>query len=169
MSSVLKIGQVVGLFILLLFLAGVAVYCRKQGQPRRNGIETLRQLNSALASRDSSQLFELISLPTSLAGRTVAEQSEFLVKALRDEVSDKGLSVLQREGAFGPLTNIFPAEAGAWSRQAGVNAEDCVAFKLEKNGQRAEVVLARNSQAEIQNSGLRVVRCNNVKQLAAEY
>ena len=68
--------------------------------------------------------------------------------------------MLQREGSFGLLRTLFPAEAEKWAKQAGVKPEDCVAFKMERTGVRAEVVLLREGQT------LRVVRCNNVKQMA---
>ena len=150
----------------LLMIGGFFWHLWKQGESRRTSLQTLQQLNSALVTANSAQLLELISLPTALAGRTAAEQSEFLVKALRDEVSADGLAVLQHDGAFGPLTNLFPTEARTWSSQAGVPAEACVAFKLERNGLRAEVVLVRIGESGDQNPNLRVLRCNNVKQLA---
>jgi hypothetical protein len=90
-----------------------------------------------------------------------AEQTEFLTKALRDEISPEGLAVLRREGKFGALTDLFPQEAKTWAAQAGVKPEDCVAFRMERDNIRAEVVLVREGEV------YRVVRCNNVKQLAA--
>ena len=61
----------------------------------------------------------------------------FLPKGLR--------SYGMKEGLFGPLQEMFPQEAAAWAAQAGVKVEDCVAFKLEQNGLRAEVVLKLSS------------------------
>ena len=43
-----------------------------------------------------------------------------------------------------------------------MKVEDCVAFKMERAGIRAEVVLLREGET------YRVVRCNNVKQMAPE-
>lgn len=82
------------------------------------------------------------------ASRTRAEQIEFISKALRDELSREGLVVLKKEGRFGSLNELFPAEADVWAVQAGVKPEDCVAFRMERNGLRAEVVLVRNSGAQ---------------------
>ena len=162
----MKVWRPVGPIILLVLAAGLAVVYWKQGEPRRNSIQTLRQFNGALASGDTPQLLALVSQPAALQGRTLAEQSEFLVKALRDEISVEGLAVLQRDGDYGSLTNIFPAEAKTWSNQAGVNADDCVALKLERNGLRAEVVLVRITDASNPSAKFRIVRCNNVKQMA---
>lgn len=106
-------------------------------------------------------MLQTVMLPQALRGRTVSEQAEFLSKALRNEISPEGLAVLRREGKFGSLTNLFPAEARAWAEQAGVKPEDCVAFRMERDSIRAEVVLVREDEA------YRVVRCNNVKQLVA--
>lgn len=115
----------------------------------------------------SADLRDVLVLPFALQGRTDAEQTEFLRKALADEISPAGLAVLKRDGQFGPLTNIFPAEAATWTQQAGVNVGDCVAFKLERNGVRAEVVLVGEGSRGDAKTTFRIVRCNNVKQLAA--
>ena len=65
---------------------------------------------------------------------------------------------------------MFPAEAEGWARQAGVNPDDCVAFKLDRNGLRAEVVLLKpstlGSQSSTPEPSHRIVRVNNVKQMA---
>ncbi|MSU57234.1 MAG: hypothetical protein EXS35_03465 [Pedosphaera sp.] len=164
----MKVGRIIALLAVLVLVGGALRYFWRQAEPRRNSFHTLQQFNHALASGDTPQLLALVSQPAALQGRTSAEQSEFLVKALRDEISVEGLAVLQRDGAFGSLTNIFPAEAKTWSNQAGVKPEDCVAFKLERNGIRAEVVLVQNPDRGTQNAELRIVRCNNVKQLAAD-
>ena len=158
-----KLGVVASLLVVV-----AAVWLRwKDGEPRRLAIQTLSQLDTALRTGNSPDLLKLICTPAAIQGRTAPEQAEFLTKALADEISPEGLAVLQREGSFGPLTNLFPVEAAQWAKQAGVKPEDCVAFKLERNGLRAEVVLARPSTLNSQPStGFRVLRCNNVKQLA---
>lgn len=164
----MKVGRIIGLLILLLCVGGVSWHFWKKAEPRRDSLQALRQFNDALASGNAAKILELVSLPSALIGRTAAEQSEFLSKALRDEISTEGLGVLQREGQYGSLTNIFPAEAAAWAKTANVPVQDCVAFKLERNGLRAEVVLAYNSPLHTPQSKLRIVRCNNVKQLAMQ-
>lgn len=164
----MKVGRIVGLLAVLVLVGGMSWYFWKKAEPRRNALGILRQFNDALSVGDSTKILELVSIPTALAGRTAAEQSEFLGKALHDEISAEGLAVLQREGQFGPLTNLFPAEAGAWAQSANVPVENCVAFRLERNGHRAEVVLHRPLTPDRQSSSaFKLVRCNNVKQLAA--
>lgn len=152
-----RIFGVIGLFLIV----AVVVWLRWKGaEPRRFALQALGQLDRALHTGNSPDLLTLICTPAAIQGRTAAEQSQFLTKALADEISPEGLAVLQREGAFGPLTNIFPAEAEMWTKQASVKPEDCVAFKMERAGIRAEVVLLREGQT------FRIVRCNNVKQMA---
>jgi hypothetical protein len=102
----------------------------------------------------------MVFIPVAIQDRTPAEQQEFLDKALKDEISPAGVLALKRHAEFGDLKSLFPNEAAAWCRRAGVNADDCVAFKMERAGIRAEVVLVREGQT------YRVVRCNNVKQMA---
>lgn len=154
------------LTLLIVAACGVWLWRWKQDEPRRTAIHALAGFTAALNTGDSDTLLKTVVLPAAVQGRTAPEQAEFLTKALRDEISPEGLEVLRQQGQFGPLTNIFPAEAQAWASQAGVKPEDCVAFKLERNGLRAEVVLAINSERKTRNAKLRIVRCNNVKQLA---
>lgn len=166
MSAKLKTGIV----LVAVALLGTGFYWWKHGAPRRQALEALNGFQTALNSSAPEALLRVIVSPSSVRDRTAAEQAEFLRKALRDEISPEGLAVLKRDGQFGPLTNIFPAEAEAWSRQAGVSPENCVAFKLERNGLRAEVVLRKpstfNPQPSAGDPPYRIVRVNNVKQLA---
>jgi hypothetical protein len=127
--------------------------------PKRSARQALERLEQALASADVKALLEAVCVPASVRSRTDAEQNEFLRKALADEVSAEGIQVLAREGVFGPLSVVFSNEAARWAGQAGVNMSNCVAFRLEKNGVVAEVAIATNGTP-------RVVRCNNVKQMA---
>jgi len=101
-----------------------------------------------------------IVLPQAIKGQTVAEQTDFLVKALHDEISPEGILALKHHAEFGSLKTIFPNEAADWCSQAGVNADDCVAFKMERAGIQAEIVLVHEGQ------NYRVVRCKDVKQMA---
>lgn len=162
MKKRLEIGLVL-LGIVIAFFA----WRWRQDEPRRLCLVSLQQLAASLHSGNSSALLDLIVQPAALRGRTPAEQTEFLTKALREEISAEGLAVLKRDGQFGSLTNVFPAEAETWTKQAGAKPEDCVAFKLERNGLRAEVVLTTDGRPATsgKRSSYRIVRCNNVKQM----
>ncbi len=130
---------------------------------REQSMESLRTLHAALANADAKALLDRLVLPPPLRGRTVAEQEQFVRKALADELSPEGLAALQRKGQFGPLKEIFPQEGPRWAEQAGVPAEECVAFRLERDGLVAEVVLHRKDGLH------KILRCNNVKQMADSY
>lgn len=147
---------------LLVTVGGLSCLFWKQGEPRRNSIKTLNVFSHALASGDSAALLDDVVLPRAFQGETTSEQSAFLVKALHDEISPDGVLALKHHAAFGSLEKIFPDEAAAWCKLINVNPDDCVAFKMERYGIRAEVVLVREGEA------YRVVRCNNVKQMAME-
>jgi len=148
--------------ILALVLVGnVCWFFWKRDEPRRAAFHSLEQFAAALQTGDSANLLNEVVLPQAIHGRTAAEQTEFLQKALRDEISADGLQALKRDGVFGTAKDLFPAETVNWAKQAGVRVENCVAFKLERDGLRTEVVLVRDGQ------NYRIVRCNNVKQLAA--
>jgi hypothetical protein len=124
-------------------------------------LNALQNLGVAIETDPSAILHEII-IPEALAGRTGAEQTEFLIKALKNEISADGIAALKSGASFGSLIKLFPNEAVDWTKQAGLNPTDCVAFRMERAGIRAEVVLAREGQT------YRIVRCNNVKQMAPE-
>ncbi len=153
--------------VVVILLAGAGIGWWVQDAPRRHSLASLTRLDAALHSADRAELLDLVVLPAAVQGRSASEQSEFLLKALNDEISSRGLAVLRKQGDYGPLTEVFPAEAEGWASQAGVNVEDCVAFKLERQGIRAEVVLVKPSTPGVQPSTAkpvyRVVRLNNVK------
>ena len=136
---------------------------RQHGQSRRIALQSISKLASNLANPHGSELFDIVLIPAAIQDRTPAEQQEFLDKALNAEISPAGVLALKRHAEFGDLKSVFPKEAAAWCRQAGVNADDCVAFKMEHDGIRAEVVLLREGET------YRVVRCNNVKQMAMNF
>lgn len=153
--------RVIILVTLALAALGGVLY-RQHDQPRRTASQALAKFASALANPNGSELLDTVFLPVAIQGRTPAEQREFLTKALADEVSDAGVLALKRGAEFGPLKSVFPKEAAAWCQQAGLNIDHCVAFKLERHGLRGEVVLVQEGKT------YRVVRCNNVKQMATE-
>ncbi len=59
-------------------------------------------------------------------------QANFMSKALQNEVTEEGLRLLRRDGRFGPLQELFPEGGARWADAAGVNLDDCVAFRLDR-------------------------------------
>lgn len=152
---------------LVLVLGSLYVHSRLD-QPRRDCCTALVRLDRALRLSDANVLPTLVVLPTSLQAHSPAERAEFTRKALQGEISAAGLAMLRKEGRFGPLLEIFPEEGARWAAQAGVRPEDCRAFRLQRNGLRAEVVLVAEPATPGQVSGtFRVLRCNNVSHLVA--
>lgn len=145
-------------------LAGAVCLCIwlkwRSNEPRRTSLKAVEEFAHELNSGDVHVL-NRIQIPDGVRDRTSAEQLEFIRKSLQDEFSPEGFAMLKKHATYGPLKQIFPNEADAWTKQAGVNPDDCVAFKLEQNGLSAEVVLVSEGSA------FKILRCNNVKQLAA--
>ena len=158
----MKGWRISGAVILLFAFTACFLWFKwKHDEPRRHSLEILEHLRVAVQAR-SSAILDQIVLPQALAGQTTVEQTEFLTKALIDEVSADGITALKKSALFGPLKELFPQEASGWAQQAGVNPDECVAFRMEHQGLRAEVVLLRASET------YRVVRCNNIKQMAGK-
>ena len=143
-----------------VFAVGAIILIWLQGQTKRNAFQSLSRFASMLASTHNSELLDMVFIPVAIQDRTPAEQREFLDKALHDEISPNGVLALKHHAAFGSLEEIFPDKVAVWCKQANVNPDDCVAFKMERAGICAEVVLVREGNA------YRVLRCNNVKQMA---
>jgi hypothetical protein len=166
MTTKVKIAIVFAAVVLL----GTGFYLWKQGAPRRQAVAALNGLQVALTSPAPEALLQILMSPAAVRSRTAPEQAEFLRKALQDELSPEGIAVLGHQGQFGPLQELFPAEAEAWASQAGVKPEECIAFKLERNGLRAEVVLVKlhyfKPHTPPADEPYRIVRVNNVKQMA---
>lgn len=112
----MKTWRTFGIILLLLIVAGGVWRWGKKDGPRRNSLATLNRLDVALHSGSSVRLVGSVSLPTAIQFRSAPEQTEFVQKALRDEISPEGLTILRRKGQFGSLTNLFPAEARAGRR-----------------------------------------------------
>ena len=144
-----------------MVVAGSLLFWR-HGQPRSEAILAVSKLADNLANNHGAELLDTILIPVAIQSRTPSEQEQFLAKALADEISPAGVEALKSHAEFGPLKSIFPSEAPVWCAQAGVNADDCVAFKMERAGIRAEVVMFHEGQT------YRLVRCTNVKQMASE-
>jgi hypothetical protein len=132
----------------------------QHGQPRRIALQSVSRLASDLANPHGSELLDTVLMPVAVRSQTPAEQQEFIAKALHDEISPEGVLAMKHSAEFGPAKSVFPVESANWCKQAGVNADDCVAFKMERAGIRAEVLLVREGQT------YRVLRCNNLKQMA---
>lgn len=142
--------------------AGAAVLLWQHGQPRREAVLAVSKLADNLANNQGAELLDTIVIPVAIQSRTPFEKEQFLAKALADEISPAGVAALKRHAEFGPLKSIFPNEAPVWCSQAGVNVDDCVAFKMERAGIQAEIVLVHEGQ------NYRVVWCKDVKQMARE-
>jgi len=130
-----------------------------RGNVRADVIGTLSRVAVALEAEDKETVLKGISIPTSMRDRSADEQYRFIAAALDGEVSEAGLRILAKEGAFGSLTEIFPDEGSRWAAIAGVDPAACVAFKLERDGFRAEVAVATNGIPK-------VIRLNNIRRLA---
>lgn len=151
------------LFLVALGVAGWLLWTQwKQGEPRRTAVASLTNFQRSLDAAEAAAVLDSLVIPPSLAARTTAEQAEFVKKALHDEVSEAGIAALRKHASFGPLGEIFPEEAKQWASLAGAAPDQCVAFRMERSGVRAEVVLVRFEDT------YKIIRCNNVKQMASE-
>jgi hypothetical protein len=155
-----KIGRsLIVAAVAALTVCGVFIFWQ-HGQPRRVAVQSISRLASDLANPRGSELLDTVLMPVAIRSQTASEQQEFIAKALHDEISPEGVLAMKHHAQFGLAKLIFPDEYVNWCQQAGVDADNCVAFKMERHGIRAEVLLVREGET------YRVVRCNNVKQMA---
>jgi hypothetical protein len=153
---------ITSLVIIIGIALAICVYRTHQedASPQLESIRVLQNLHQILTQPDDTALLSAVVVPGAYKSRTTQEQADFIRKALRDEVSSEGISVLMEEGQYGPLIAVFPEEATNWAQRFGVEIDDCVAFRAERNGLRAEVVILGSGPTG------KILRCNNVKQLA---
>ena len=129
--------------------------------PRARAARVAAELCFALEHHSAAAVVKLIELPPAMRTKGDVEIQRQVLELLSDEISTDGVAALKKHGSFGALREIFPAEAAAWAAAFSVSADECVAFRMEKNGIRAEVVLLQTAD------GFRILRCNNVKQMAS--
>ena len=110
--------------------------------------------------RDSAKVESLMVIPPSLVEKTPLERKALIFELLTSEISSEGAKQIASKGQFGPLKDVFPNDAAQWA--AGVPIDDCVAFRMEREGIRAELVLLKSADKHL------VLRCNNVRQMAGE-
>jgi len=154
-------GAVLAVLVLAGIIAHRAHRRRLADRPRRDALAFAAQFEQTLSGENQLDVRDFVVVPGAYRSRTVPEQEEFLRKALTDEISPEGLEVLEREGEYGTLKEVFPERGENWARQFSVCADACVAFRAERNGLQAELVLF------VTNGSHLIVRCNNVKQLAS--
>lgn len=119
------------------------------------------RFTDALNSRASAELRRLVYSPPFLNDKSAVERDLLILDLLATEVSAEGMAILIRDGDFGSVLKLFPAEALGWCQAFGVKAADCDAFRLQRGEFTAELVLHRQSDASY-----RVLRCNDIRQLA---
>ena len=163
-NSVNRIGifrssRVVVLVATVLTVGAVVLLWRRD-LPRREALQCVSKLASNLTNHRGPDLLDAIVMPASIRSQTPEEQLEFITKALADEISPAGVEALKQHAEFGSAKSIFPEDYAAWCQQADVDANNCVAFKMERAGLRAEILLVQEGQT------YRIIRCNNVKQMA---
>ncbi len=74
--------------------------------------------NQKTQSEDTSgsEILDHVMMPPVYVSRTGVEQCDFIRKALKDEISEEGLLILEREGMYGTLSESFLTR-----RKAGQN------------------------------------------------
>ena len=154
------------LFIgMIVMMAGISfVFAWKQwkaARPKRMAIQYLDRFSEMVTAKSvEGNPCEMVLLPSVYRQRTIQEQNDFVRKALTDEISEEGVRVITSKGEFGTLREIFPMEAESWTKPHGINPDECVAFKAFRGGIRGELVL------QMHGADYRIVRCNNIRQLA---
>lgn len=127
---------------------------------RRKALAQISSLVTTLESGSPGELVRIVRVPASLGEKTVAEQAQWLRDVLREEIDEDGLAELRSHGQHGPLLELFPDSATAWTVGSGVSPENCLAWRMERSGITAEVVYTNSPE------GVRFLRINNVAQMA---
>ena len=111
-------------------------------------------------SAQTDDILDLVAVPPSIVAQSKTDQSVAIRDFLKDEFSPDGLEALRKGAVFGPLVDVFPEDGKRWAESVGIPTAECVAFRMDRNKIRAEVVLYQTP------TGYRILRLNNVKQMA---
>lgn len=154
-----RLGLPILITVFIMVGVGFAVW-RITSTPKKVSFQVLSRLEDFVSNHKRPIPQELVVLPAVLADKSPSEREQWLRDVLRDEISKEGIQVLMKSARFGSLADLFPESAHTWARAAGAKPEDCYAFRMDRDGITAEVVLVPGPD------GLRISRCNNVKQMA---
>ncbi len=103
-------GQETGLGLAVAVGSGLSVWISATSA-KRACISVLEGVCERVGNGNGESLLPLIVVPALIARRADVEKSQFLVKALRGEITVEGAKALRARGQFGPLTKVFPEEA----------------------------------------------------------
>jgi len=151
-----KASLLLAALVVVGVVALISVYLVNQG-PRKQAIAKLEELEQVIREGNSARLLEIVVLPTVVRDRAPVERDRLLREILKGEVTPEGIEILEREGKWGHLVEVFPEEAARWTEPIGIDPAECVAFRRDGGQFRAEVVLHRDGR------GLRIIRCNDVR------
>jgi hypothetical protein len=154
----------ISLTALFLLAAGMSAAwwywnSQKSSPDRAATLDVLQRLDVSLKDANGDPA-DWIMPPTVAEGKSPAEYDRWIREVLYEEISPEGLAVLKEEARFGPLLDLFPEQAEAWTSPYSIPAAECLAFRMERSGITAEVVVAPYK------GSYKIIRCNNIKQMA---
>ncbi len=115
----------------------------------------MSDLVDALESENYARAAEYLVFPPEQTSNVTRELSRWIE---RREVSRAGIAVLEANGEYGPLAEIFKDRGAQWAERAGVPLDQAWGLKYEN----AEVAVARADGV------LKLIRLDDVGKLSTE-
>lgn len=112
----------------LLILVLVVFGCQSSNQPTKEQlISDLKSVYELLSKGDNLAAVEHFKGPDGMSKERLASDLKGLLD--KRELSMNGIEILEKEGKFGKLNEIFPDKAKRWMERNGVSSpENCYAL-----------------------------------------
>lgn len=117
-------------------------------------IKSLRYFHSLLKQARYAEAAQLINVPKDFAVEKLAGTIE------RNELSENGIDVLERDAIFGSVKERFPERGEALVERTGMNIDECFGFRHTAGGQTGEVIAHWNGKM------FRLLRVDDVAKIA---
>ena len=118
-------------YLALVFLVTFAVGCGGSASPTRERfISDLKSVFELLDTGKFEQAADYFKAPDEVSKEEIAKDLRRFTE--RDEISSEGIGILEKNGSFGKLKEIFPERGPMWvERNEITSAEDCYAMSYK--------------------------------------
>ncbi len=91
--------------------------------------QMIKDLRGMFGNLEAGALDELVGYFVMPPGMSPEDAKEPLSKSIKRELEIEGIDVMEAEGKFGKLLELFPERGAGWAKRMGVEPEACYALK----------------------------------------
>jgi len=107
----------------ILLLAVFAFGCQGSSEPSKDQlISDLKSIHESISSGDHAAAAEHFKAPEGMSKEKMAKQMPGMLK--KNELSMQGIEILDKEGKFGKLSEVFPERGESWMKRNKITTPD---------------------------------------------